>query len=550
MKRLLISSVILLIIGTFAYGQSSQQFLHPKVWLRADRLDSITSYWKDVSGHQHNGNFAKNETLPPLSTLNYNPCFFLDENRNGFLVSYNLGDISKMSVVIVYQTPDSILEQGIWSVIKDTSKIQCLTTHKVDGESFAVKYADKNNTAAIVNALNFSWKEKPIDTVKEVIHIGGTDSLYFHGKVAECLVYHDVLKRKDVQSIQSYLCLKYGITLQGLNYVNSKNKIYWNHSENLGYNNGIIGIGRDTTLDLNQKQSTSTSTLDILSLGASAISQTNESNSYVINEGDFMLCGNNNVPTSIQWLDTGQTMGLMQRHWLMQVTGGTVRQIPTALKVNLSELLTDSMTCHLVISESVDSGFVLTNLNYFMPDSITENKVAYFNNIYWDNDGDGKDLFSFYFTKEAPLLSKPPVDTTIKRDSIQSALLYNNKSNVLISDLGSLTTNNKGTNSLDQYSLIRQNENQANGGLSNTSQQNSYILYPNPSKGTFDLEANLKTTGWIIIQITDNQGKVIETFSKDNQLLYKFTGKIDVPGTYYVDVRVEGEHKVFPLIIQ
>ncbi|MBT8308730.1 MAG: choice-of-anchor D domain-containing protein, partial [Bacteroidia bacterium] len=59
--------------------------------------------------------------------------------------------------------------------------------------------------------------------------------------------------------IQSYLALKYGITLgvngTAMNYFDSNNNIIWNSGLNFGYNYDIAGIARDDASDFIQKQS-------------------------------------------------------------------------------------------------------------------------------------------------------------------------------------------------------------------------------------------------------------------------------------------------------
>ena len=62
----------------------------------------------------------------------------------------------------------------------------------------------------------------------------------------------------DMQKIQSYLAVKYGITLNNTqNYVNSEGNVVWSRGTNKGFETSIFGLGRDDNTLLNVKQSTS-----------------------------------------------------------------------------------------------------------------------------------------------------------------------------------------------------------------------------------------------------------------------------------------------------
>jgi hypothetical protein len=72
------------------------------------------------------------------------------------------------------------------------------------------------------------------------------------GDLQEVIWYKAALSSGDIKKVETYLCLKYGITLGGnsnttatYNYVNSADATVWSKTANSGYNNDIAGIGRD-----------------------------------------------------------------------------------------------------------------------------------------------------------------------------------------------------------------------------------------------------------------------------------------------------------------
>ena len=61
----------------------------------------------------------------------------------------------------------------------------------------------------------------------------------------------------DMQKVNSYLALKYGITLpaaEQVNYFDSSGNLIWERNKNINYQVGIYGIGRDDDSGLYQKK--------------------------------------------------------------------------------------------------------------------------------------------------------------------------------------------------------------------------------------------------------------------------------------------------------
>lgn len=96
--------------------------------------------------------------------------------------------------------------------------------------------------------------------------VGNTNSTLTN--LAEVIIYPTVLTLPQKNRVESYLAIKYGITLDqtvATDYVYSNGTIAWN-AVNAGiFNNNIAGIGRDDITTLNQSRSQSvTNTGDII----------------------------------------------------------------------------------------------------------------------------------------------------------------------------------------------------------------------------------------------------------------------------------------------
>lgn len=136
-----------------------------------------------------------------------------------------------------------------------------------------------------------------------------------NARIAEVISYSarkvDTDLTQERNRIQSYLALKYGITL-GVNgtsqdYVNSDGTVIWDQNTGVPandvFNYDIAGIGRDDASGLYQKQSRSVNNaLDsgsrgqgVLTMGLSNVYNTNNLNPNTINDKEFLIWGNDGV---------------------------------------------------------------------------------------------------------------------------------------------------------------------------------------------------------------------------------------------------------------
>lgn len=166
-----------------------------------------------------------------------------------------------------------------------------------------------------------------------------------NGRVAEIFTFAERVSDADRQKIESYLAIKYGITLGSAleaekNYVNSFDTAIWDITANTGYNYNVAGIGRDDSSDLNQKQSKTLNAANEVTIGLNGIFATNSSNTNEFNEdGDFLVWGSNNASytglnTNTVSIASGITTSLtrIDRKWKIveskeSVSGGDVENV-------------------------------------------------------------------------------------------------------------------------------------------------------------------------------------------------------------------------------
>ncbi|HXC06802.1 MAG TPA: T9SS type A sorting domain-containing protein [Bacteroidia bacterium] len=171
------------------------------------------------------------------------------------------------------------------------------------------------------------------------LNLGGNGSdnvLYAQVDLAEELTYNKALSTSEVRRVESYLSLKYGMTLQNnkgggsaVNYQASDGTVIW--SNHTGFHNYVIGLGRDNALGnsgLNKLKTTSTSSLngssDILTLANGSMTAP----TALSNDKSFLLTGSNAgsllTPVSVSYTHAGPVTTIAyvtSRVWATQKTG-------------------------------------------------------------------------------------------------------------------------------------------------------------------------------------------------------------------------------------
>lgn len=168
------------------------------------------------------------------------------------------------------------------------------------------------------------------------------------GSLAEVIVFNTVLSPANVQQVQSYLAVKYGITLGNpanvVNYVNSASGVTWTGTA--AYQNNIAGIGRDDNAALNQLQSKSVTsnvvTMAVLPAGAGntiPVSNAANTNSFATNN-THLIWGDNQA--NFEGITTDLPVGIVQRSgrmWKTQLTGTGLASRNVRVKINLTDLV-------------------------------------------------------------------------------------------------------------------------------------------------------------------------------------------------------------------
>ncbi|WP_088830548.1 S-layer homology domain-containing protein [Paenibacillus tyrfis] len=153
---------------------------------------------------------------------------------------------------------------------------------------------------------NLQASSKPMPrSFKLTPMIGGTNATgtgsnwqHYKGEIAEVILFSESTAANR-SKIESYLALKYGITLNGgqSDYVDSTGAPFWSNNGNAGYGYRIAGIGKDSGSGLEQKQSKSQEDGALVTIAAgNEIRNSNKdfASGSIVNDRSFLMFGDNN----------------------------------------------------------------------------------------------------------------------------------------------------------------------------------------------------------------------------------------------------------------
>ncbi len=190
---------------------------------------------------------------------------------------------------------------------------------------FSVK-REGDSWGILSNGGDLQTGTRPNGFSNSIYQIGASNNAnYFNGDIAELLVYNAALSSVDINKIESYLAIKYGITKTG-DYVNSDGTIIW--TADGVYNKSIVSVGRDDTSSLGQiKSKATTGILTVLAEGESTDNSNTTANYNFtdIADKEFLFLASNGETVSAKRGIATSTGGysVSRREWKVQETVDT-----------------------------------------------------------------------------------------------------------------------------------------------------------------------------------------------------------------------------------
>lgn len=352
------------------------------MWIKTDDvITSAGSYVNSVVDHTFNGNnlSQSDNTRKPiinLSETNYNPAITFTSDRLAIEnLNYSIaGAINKVYAWVVYSTDyfASNTNAGIDDKnnafisfdrrrffamhVRGDGKLSLTYEDSSDNRENAIGTAITNTGTTQLGGFIFDNSltdetilrhngEVDFEDDLTTLNIGTNNSVqtrygyvgdgsnassfdsnprsnYYEGSISEIVYYEgETLATDEVTKIETYLAIKYGITLSG-NYVDSNDTTIWNATTNAGYNNDIAVIGQDDDSELDQKQSKSENSDGVLTISIhTSIATSNEDNTGAFDQNyDFLAWGNNSSDEAFI-VDCSASTLKVNKEWKVQNTG-------------------------------------------------------------------------------------------------------------------------------------------------------------------------------------------------------------------------------------
>lgn len=339
----------------------------------------------------------------PNKTQNTNQVFnknaSLSQGTNQSLVT-NIGEGSS-NFYMVFKSKDAV-EKDLLN-FTFTCAQHAVTTHNINYHDAATVDV-KRRTGAIVK-YGFEYPGASGDKN----YVAVSDAPNDLTDVYEVIYVNDKFTELDHQQIQTYLSVKYGISLiNPANYADANGKSVWNSNLNAQYNTNITGVGKSDYFGLNKTET------------INSVDKRIEISTNGLNNNEYLFIGTTNENTSFV---KSNDYELLDSSWLVQTN--TASNL-TTLHFNLGSLKSTG-TYELLVNQTATS---FANDNVLKVQGKVEGNQLVFENVMFDADGNGYDTFSVGYTTKAKENSRPEVVSNSKVNAYPNPANINETVNV------------------------------------------------------------------------------------------------------------------------
>jgi hypothetical protein len=327
--------------------------------------------------------------------INNNPALYLPGKSNNPDHTLDLGKLKSFSLFTICQETDTTDEKIIFSLENDSAAEMILTNRRLAALDI-YRYAGFSSDLKLYPKIYSYTQNRSSDTgiVARRLQLGQPPQNQhfpvsgFNGVIPEVILFSRVISPMERQKVESYLAIKYGISLNQefpASYLNSSGEIIWDAEINEAFNRNIAGIGRDDLSDLNQVTSENTRTPGVMKIGVQGVLKNNK----------FMIWGDNGKP-----LRFNEEPGIrrLQREWKISAFNSSrdTAFLETDI-MSLSEInpLIDGEVFWLMVDRSGTGKFPFRQTEYFQSLPFTDSgKIIKFNHVVIDADNSGNDIFT------------------------------------------------------------------------------------------------------------------------------------------------------------
>ncbi|WP_158526241.1 gliding motility-associated C-terminal domain-containing protein [Pedobacter paludis] len=440
--------------GEYAYARIDYPYIAPgaavsnlNAWYKANAAVTLTganvTQWKNSTTNSALTTLNNTGTVPfASSVINYNPSLKITGTTN-YLSQNNISSPDFLNAAGNQYTVYTVIKPATASSLTLWSEPTTNTSLSIGATGVTVTGTGGAKTATISPDLSTVNNYSLIATTVA----GGTIRTFVNGvangtqtgatalsttnpgtfgingsgttDVAEVVTYGlaHAAGATNMNQINTYFGLKYGITLAS-NYYDTEGNLLFN-ADGAGttylYDNNIAGLGFDENERLVQAQGISQNTANkgnMITIGLGTVATDNVSNvntpasaglSYLVwgdNAGDVATASSAGLPTGASSCSTR-----LARQWQVNHTGVALGATQTKIDLTGTALAgTSAANVKLLIDQDGDGNFTTGTITTITATSVTAN-VATFDNVAWDADANGKDIFAVASMPAAPVLA-------------------------------------------------------------------------------------------------------------------------------------------------
>lgn len=304
---------------------------------------------------------------------------------------------------------------------------------------------------------------------------------------SEIAFFDKKLTTKEASPFQTYLALKYGITMQNVDYTLATGDVLWSAVIDSMYYNRIVGVGCDTLYGFKGYTSVQCNEEPTVKLIVDTLRQ-----------GQFLIVGDDGKSLSYSWRDTLNYV--VERNWKLKPYGmadfSNVKIVVDPFYFGF-----EPHSCRMVVYDGVcDNIYAKQNYRIIAPDSVDVFGMVYFSNVKIDGDKSGSDIVTF---------TGCPIPELENRSWKQS--------------------------SEEDYSTL--------SGV-------DIVLYPNPTHGDYTIDISTPDVQKIEVRIYNSIGQIVDYKILDGSDSYHITNHIDVPQLYHIEFGFKSGTIVKNLLVQ
>jgi hypothetical protein len=393
-----------------------------------------------------------------------------------------------------------------------------------------------------------------------------------NGYFVEIVAYDRELGNQDRQRVESYLALKYGITLDpSVDYLRSGGSIiYPSSGTNSGYVHDIAGIGRDDNSALYQPTSRSQNQGNMITM----------SNPSAFGNNRFLVWGHNNGDlTSPTNADVGGNIELrLSRVWKVSKTGTSLGTVSVTVDMSWVPGPETASDLRLLVDSDEDfSNATEYSVSSSSGDLYTFDNVTFNNEYYFTigtvdkyNSTLPVELTSFDVTYEPPIVVatwETASETNNDYFTLERAGEDMNFAELLRQPGAGTSSVPRTYTAVDphpfggrSYYRLKQTDYDGKTSYSHIRRMDidetgrELVLYPNPNHGR-DMEFSMGNAVFQLqeVEVINSQGITLERLRIDAPSVNRHTIHLDKalrPGFYLVRAKYNGKWKAFRVVVE